>query len=154
MANTFHTGDIEKFRNYIIYSARLNFYLIIPSIMIFLLTERYILNLFDVKLLDYTLTLNILISGYFISSLAGQVGGILQVTGRHILFQNIILAAALINIIANIILIPKFGILGAAIASSLSMLFWNIYAVIKVKSVHGVWSFYFPKFNYLNENKH
>ncbi len=45
-------------------------------------------------------------------------------------FQNVILVAALLNVGLNYLLIPKYGINGAAFVSMVSMIFWNITLVL------------------------
>ena len=52
----------------------------------------------------------------FITFCSGSVGPILQMTGNEKVFRNINIIATIINIFSNIILIPKYGINGAAIS--------------------------------------
>ena len=54
----------------------------------------------------------------------------LNMTGRQKLFQNILIATVIINLIANQILIPAYGMIGASISFSISILFWNIISAI------------------------
>ena len=61
--------------------------------------------------------------------MSGSVGVILNMTGKEKVFRNILSIALVINITLNILLITKFGIEGAAIASATSMIFWNLYSV-------------------------
>ena len=49
--------------------------------------------------------------------------------------------ALVCNILLNILLIPKFGIEGAAIASAFSMIFWNLSSVLYIYKKYNVLTF-------------
>ena len=89
-------------------------------------------------------TLLILLAGRFYSSICGSVGSILQMTGNQHLFQNILLVAAIVNVVLNYLLIPIYGITGAAIASFICVVFWNTIMVLVVKKKFGFYSVYIP----------
>ena len=80
----------------------------------------------------------------FINAISGSVGYIMQMTDQQIVFKNVLIIAFLINILLNFVLIPKFSFTGAAIASSIAMIFWNITLVIIIKRRLGFWTIYLP----------
>ena len=82
--------------------------------------------------------------GRLISSFSGSVGNILQMTGNQNILARILFLGAIINVLLNLILIPNYGINGAAIASTISTVFWNITMVFAVKKKLGFYSFYLP----------
>jgi O-antigen/teichoic acid export membrane protein len=86
----------------------------------------------------------ILTVGQFINSASGSVGYILQMTGHQKFHQNVILIGTILNIILNWFLIPLYGIIGASIASVISMFFWNIVFSLKVRKTLNQWVFYIP----------
>ena len=49
-----------------------------------------------------------------------------------------------LNIILNLLLIPVYGITGAAIATALSTAVWNIFASLMVYKIYGYWIGYYP----------
>ncbi|WP_291321063.1 polysaccharide biosynthesis C-terminal domain-containing protein, partial [Desulfonatronospira sp.] len=61
----------------------------------------------------------------------------MNMTGRQKAFRNIVMTAAAINIILNLILTPNFGIYGAAISGMTSIIFWNLYTLAYIKKKHG-----------------
>jgi O-antigen/teichoic acid export membrane protein len=65
-------------------------------------------------------------------------------TGRQKAFQNIIMSASLLNVLLNFLLIPKYGGIGAAIASMASVVVWNIASVIYIKSYLDVVTIHVP----------
>ena len=67
------------------------------------------------------------------SAISGSVGTFLQMVGKQNIFQNILILTAIINIGLNYILIPKHGIDGAAFASAISGVIWNVLMIIYIK---------------------
>ena len=65
--------------------------------------------------------------------MTGMVGGLMSMTGYQKTFFAFYFFAFIIQFTLNIILIPIFDIVGAAIGSSLAMIFLNICAYIFVK---------------------
>ena len=51
-------------------------------------------------------------------------------TGKQRIFQAILISALLLNVTLNYVLIPKLGMTGAALATTISMALWNIAAVV------------------------
>ena len=84
----------------------------------------------------------ILLIGQSVSVMSGSVGFILQMTGKEKIFQNILFLALLVNIGLNILLIPTYGILGAAIASTISIVFWNLTSVVYIYKEYQVLTFF------------
>ena len=60
----------------------------------------------------------------------GPVAYLLMMTGNAERHRNSLFLAVVINVLLNIILIPSFGIMGAAAATGLSLIFKNIYSCI------------------------
>ena len=65
-------------------------------------------------------------------------------SGNQKYFQNVLIAAAILNVALNNILIPNYQLLGAAIASLVSNVFWNILMVIYIKRKFGFYTIYLP----------
>jgi O-antigen/teichoic acid export membrane protein len=114
------------------FSSKLIFWLSCPIILFIFLNSESLLRVFGYEFVNAEFSLRVLLIGQFFNILCGSVGYILMMTGNEKILRNIIISSALINIILNIILIPQFGILGAAIASAISMIIWNITALIYI----------------------
>jgi O-antigen/teichoic acid export membrane protein len=65
-------------------------------------------------------------------------------TGRQIIFMNLLFVGAIINVVLNYLLIPIYGINGAALASMVSLATWNLTMVYFVKREFGFYTFYIP----------
>ena len=83
------------------------------------------------------LPLIILAIGTVINALCGPVMYLLNMTGKERSARNIIIIASVINIALNYYLIPQYGLMGAAYATSISTVIWNALAVIKIKRAYG-----------------
>lgn len=108
---------------------RFNLFVTIGLFVFLLVYTNKILSLFNLNTTDIQLAfipLIVLFIGYVVNSACGSVGYLLQMTNNVNLFNRAILIAFTLNLIGNIILIPTLGILGAAIASTLSMSVWNL----------------------------
>lgn len=110
--------------------SRLIFILTLPLSLIICVFPEQILTVFGPQYVIAKNALIILILGQGISSLFGVAPIYLNMTGRQHLFQFILITAIILNFILNFILVPKFGINGAAISFSTSLFFWNLCAAI------------------------
>jgi len=122
----YHKGEFTEFKRYVQVATQLNFFATIPIIVLLAAMPEFVLGLFGEEFIIGRNTLWILLLGQLVNTFSGSVGYILQMTNRQKIFQRFILGAAVINIILNYWLIPKMGISGAAIASAISMAFWNL----------------------------
>lgn len=107
--------------------ARINKYtlaIIVPAMLLLIFfSELYIKLIFGEKFLAGTLALQIILIGVIFFTIARINNSIIAGIGKPQKVTKIILLSALINIIGNLILIPKFGIEGAATATTISYIF-------------------------------
>jgi O-antigen/teichoic acid export membrane protein len=138
------TGDIEALKKIVQQSTKTIFWVSIPVLTILLLFPEYILGVFgdEFKVASYTLI--ILSIGKMFSAISGSVGTFLQMVGKQKVFQNILILAAIINVGLNYLLIPIYGISGAAIASAVSGILWNALMIIYIKKNFGFYTIYIP----------
>ncbi|MBW4589867.1 flippase [Aetokthonos hydrillicola Thurmond2011] len=97
-----------------------------------------ILGLFGPGFIAASWSLKILILGQLVNALCGSVGYLMIMTGHQNKSFKVIGCSALLNLGLNAILIPLFGIVGAAIATSFSMMVWNIWLTHLVVKHVGV----------------
>jgi len=105
----------------------------VPIFLIMYSYSEFFLNLFGSEFTVATVTLLITNIAFLSEALCGPVGFILNMTDNQHIFMKILIIALLINIVFNAILIPTYGINGAAIALLLSMFFWTISSFIVLK---------------------
>ena len=125
-------------------STKMIFFSSLPILIILLAVPEFILGLFGNEFKTGASALIFLTIAQFINAFTGSVGYILQMTGYQKYYQNVIFLGTIINIVLNYILIPIWGIAGAAIASATSMFFWNLLFTLKVKKILNNYIFYLP----------
>lgn len=77
----------------------------------------------------------ILSLGHLIVSTYASAGFLLVISGRQVLETRNALVAAVLNIVLNVMLIPHFGIVGAATATTCSLL---VFACLRVSQVRNI----------------
>lgn len=108
------------------------FVLSLPVFLIFVLFDEPILTIFGKSFAAGALALIILGGGELINAGSGPVGYILMMTGRSkMIFINSVVFL-LLNMTLNYMLIPRYGIAGAAAATGLSVSVINIIRLIQV----------------------
>jgi O-antigen/teichoic acid export membrane protein len=68
-----------------------------------------------------------LILGQLVNVGSGSVGYLLMMTGHHLDCARVVSVCALVNLLLNLLLIPEWGIAGAAISTAVSMMLWNLW---------------------------
>lgn len=107
-------------------TSRLLFYINSPIILILFLLANPILNIFGNEFQTGYYALLLLLAGRIFISMFGPIEYLLSMTGNQIILQNILISSALINIVLNVLLIPKFGINGAAITALTTTFYWYL----------------------------
>ncbi len=110
------------------------FTLITPIAMsIIVFSNLIIKTLFGTNYISGVFAMQILFLGTLIFTLASTSNAILTAIGKPKVVAKIIIISAFANIIVNLLLIPNFGITGAAIATTLSYLITFVMATRKIK---------------------
>ena len=143
-AEMFGRNDIVGLKKVVHQSTKIIFWSSIPLVVIFFVFPEFFLSLFGEEFKIGVTAFIFLSCGRLISSFSGSVGNILQMTGNQNIYAGILFFGATLNVILNLILIPKYGINGAAIASMSSLITWNISMVVAVKKNLGFYTVYIP----------
>lgn len=87
---------------------------------LFILAPR-IMSVFDPTFSSDAGLLRILIAGQFVNAICGNVGHLLTMTGNECSFRNSMAAAAVVGITLALVLIPRWGAIGAAVSLAAAM---------------------------------
>ena len=135
-------GNVNELQKIIKPNVRKSFFLSSLVLILLLLFGKNILTLFGKSINEYTsgfATIIILSFGQLFNVAVGSVGYILTMAKlEKYVFVGLTLGI-ISNLILNSLLVPKFGIQGAAIATSTSMILWNIvmlYFVIRKTKIN------------------
>lgn len=100
--------------------------LTLPLALALLLFGQQILGMFGSGFSAGYPVLVILVCGQLVNALAGPVGYLMTMTGHQNHAARIVGISALLNLALNGLLIPRWGMLGAAFATAVSTATWNI----------------------------
>jgi O-antigen/teichoic acid export membrane protein len=125
-------------------TTKLLFFSTIPILAVLTIAGRPILGSFGTEFEQGYVILVVLVVGQVISTISGPVGNLLQMSGFERHFLVILSIFAVVNIALNLALIPPLGILGAALASAVTLSAKNIVCVIFIYRKLGFVSIYVP----------
>ncbi|MBF0622965.1 MAG: polysaccharide biosynthesis C-terminal domain-containing protein [Magnetococcales bacterium] len=144
MAACYGRGDARGLREVVQQSARL---ISIGSLVVALplvVFPGWFLGWFGGVFTSASTALIFLVLGTLINALCGPVGSVLNMTGGERSFRNTVVLATGINLILNLILVPRYGIEGAAFASMIAVGLYNILGVFQVKRRLGFYPLWIP----------
>ena len=128
----------DQIQDIIFSVVRLILIITIPIFLIITIFSKDVLLIFGKEFSNGNSVLLILALSFFLSSIFGFAGQVLSVMGRSKLIMINSLGAGILNIVLNYILIPKYGLIGAAIATGSSIIAVNIARVIETYFFEGL----------------
>jgi O-antigen/teichoic acid export membrane protein len=92
-----------------------------PVLLLFLIWPGQVLQLFGGEFAAGASALRVLSLGHFVNVALGGAAHLLVMTGHEKSVRNITIVTALLNLGMNLVLVPRFGPIGAAVATSVSL---------------------------------
>ena len=128
------SGNHAELQKVVRESTRWILSLAMPIIIALLLEGEMILRIFfgPEFTAGYTV-LVILITGQLIKSGAGLIGMILQMTGEHRVYMKVNIFWGLLNILLNVLLVPRYGMIGAASATAICLAMVDIMCIFIIR---------------------
>lgn len=111
-----------------------------PLLVLFLMFPDFIMGLFGPEFKSGGIILAVLAVGQFVNVITGSVGYLLVMSGNEKLIRNRSVVFAVFSLILNVTLIPLWGLLGAAIATSIGVAATNLVGVYLVNEKLGIWT--------------
>jgi len=121
----YEKGDHQGLQFMLTKYARINAVFAVVVTGGFYLLGDYILRWFGTPFSAAYAALMVLCAGHVVNAAAGSVGFLLTMTGHEKQALYILIMTVLVNIALNALMIPLWGITGAAIATALSTVLWN-----------------------------
>jgi len=133
ISDLFNRNQLSKLENLHKIVAKWMFAFNFPIILLMIIFSREILSLFGKDYTEGTVSLIILGIAYLTNSLIGSTEHIIMMTGKSQInfFNSLSLLSAIIGL--NVILIPKYGIVGAAYSTLISFGLINIIRLLEVR---------------------
>ena len=114
-------------------------------VIVLLIFGRPILSLFGPEFSDGYYVLALLIFAHLVKAATGPIDHLLNMTGNQDATAWVLGGSGIINIFLNALLIPYFGLIGAAIATTVSIIFSTIWLLILVKYRLGMNAWIFSR---------
>lgn len=134
----YHSGNMGDLFHVARKSTRLIFWATAPILITLIAAGKPILTrIFGPEFGAAYPAMFVLVIGQFVNSISGSTGYFMNMTGHHVALRNIITVAALSNVILTILLASRIGALGAAMATTGTLIFWNVSCLIFIKNKYG-----------------
>lgn len=132
----FMSGDVARLQQIVGGMTAFAFFAALPIVCaITLFSDELLLLFFSESYLAAAMPLKILCAGEAVNVALGSVSLLLIMTGYERAALIGVGIGALSNVFFNLLLIPSFGMTGAAVASALSTIIWNIYLWRQVRGL-------------------
>jgi O-antigen/teichoic acid export membrane protein len=119
-------------------AARAGFAFALVSALALLAFGKLLLGIFGPGFVAAYPALVVLLLGGIVNAFTGVVVYFATLTGRERQALAIFAGALVLSVVLNLLLIPRFGALGAAIASASALSSWNIAMLIYVRRTIGI----------------
>lgn len=111
-----------------------------PILLFLLLFPGWVMSWYGPEFRSGGLALAILAVGQYINTSSGSVQKVLMMCGYEYLMRNVALFCAVLVIVLNVLLIPPYGVIGAAISFAVTLSVQNIIVAVLVKQKMGIWT--------------
>jgi len=138
VASAYHRRDRAELHRIASLSARIGLAFAAVASVVLLLVGRPLLALFGPEFPEAYPALAILLAGAMVNAFTGIVGYLLTLTGRQTQALLFFAGGLIVSIVLNLLLIPPFGIVGAAIASATALSCWNLAMLFYVRRAIGI----------------
>ncbi len=126
IANLYRSHNIKKLQSILKLWGLVSILVWIPIFLFFMIFPWFFLWIIWKEFLIWSTPLMILAGWQLVNSRAWSAWIYMNMTGKQVVMQYIIIAWAILNVVLNFILIPNYWLTWAAIASCISLSFWNI----------------------------
>jgi O-antigen/teichoic acid export membrane protein len=132
------TGQRARLQRLLTLAAMVTSAITLAVAIAFWLVGGWVLGLFGAGFVAGYPALLILLGGQIVNALCGPVGVLMNMTGSHDRAALVLTCAAALNVVLNATLIPLYGVSGAATATALSAVAWNLWMFAEVRRRQGV----------------
>ncbi len=139
MIADFHNkGDIKRMKASFQISTRWSLLLSVPLFLVMVVAGEELLRVFGSAFVVGALPLAVLGMGQLVNAGSGGVGYMLVMSGHQYLKLAGDLVFAVVNVVLNALLIPAWGLMGAAVATGISIAGLNVLRGLQVYHILGV----------------
>jgi len=144
VARLYFENKRVEFDKLVRFSTLLNFGITVGIVGILIIFNQSLLGLFGEEFKSGFEVLLILSLVHLLNSFMGSGAIIMQMIGYQKQYQNIAILALVLNLGLNFLLIPKFGNIGAALATACSLTVWYICNAVFLKKKENIVTYFNP----------
>ena len=148
ISESYSDANSQDLQKIVSYSTNLIFYLTLPVFIVLIAFPEFMLGIFGEDFKSGKNALIILSVGHLLNAFSGTVSYFMQMTGSQVAFQIIMFSTLIICVILNYLLIPLYGIEGAAVGTGIGLVYWNSICVIFIKYKYGIKTYVRPFFKF------
>ena len=138
ISRLYEKGDMQSLKNILCVSIIGSSIVTLGIAAGIILFSESLLGIFGEQYVYTNNVMIIILFGHLVNALVGSVGVVLNMTGHQVENMKILLMLTIINILFSIPMVIYFGIIGAAIVTTLSIVIKNILLWWKVRQLLGI----------------
>ncbi len=112
----------------------------LAAVLPLVLFGKPILRCFGDEFVSGYPVLLVLLGGVVVNAMCGSVGLILSMTGHQRDTIIVAFSGLCLNLTLSLLLIPKYGIMGTAVANAVAIAAWNVSMLLIVRWRLGIWT--------------
>jgi O-antigen/teichoic acid export membrane protein len=132
ISDLYARGDRAGLQRLVRLAARGIFALTFPVCVALAFFGRQVLAMFGPEFVDAHVALLVLAASQLVNALTGPVGFLMTMTGRQTAAARILALHSVLVVVLSFVLVPRHGIVGAALAAGATRASWNIVMAITV----------------------
>lgn len=136
-AALYSQGNMVGLERVALWSVRLILLVAVPSLIFMMVFPQWLMGLFGPQFRAASTALMVLAVGQFIGTAVGSVGSLLSMTGHERQLRWNVFIGAVLGVGLGVLLIPGYGLIGAAIATSVAVASKNLLCVYQVNQLLG-----------------
>ena len=130
-------GNTDELRSTSIFCSRIMVFFVTPVLLFMLFFAEFLMGLFGDEYTQGAYLLQIMVFGQFINVVCGSVGFLLRMTGHEKDLRNTVLLSGPPALLLGFLIIPIYGVTGAAISTAVGIAAQNLLSVYMVKKRLG-----------------
>lgn len=138
IASAYQRGARQELHHVSKLVARVGLGFAVLASIILLISGRWLLGFFGPEFPRAYMIVVVLLIGGIVNAFTGIVGYLMVLTGRERPALAIFAGSLVLSIGLNLVLIPRFGAIGAAVASSSATTAWNLAMLVYVRRAIGI----------------
>ena len=138
ISKLFAEKKMEELQRVLTNSLRICFVISLPLVIAVLFFPEFCLQLFGDEFTEGKFALIVLTLSQVVNLATGSVGYLLTMTGHQKTAIQLLILCALLTTLLSILLIPDFGVNGAAIAAAVNNVVLNVLMAVAVKRKIGI----------------